>query len=405
MRTLVLSVICSASSVIPGFRVHAPRGQSQSSVKYNPYDSQEVLEDMGSLALRLLAFNSPTVRPQKSTGIHRQGGRHASWHDRRCGPARLALEEDAVAERLAALKRGGKRRARRQTPEVPEGKDFKPYSKVNGLPCTEDVPVWTVPERLRVPNAPPISEHGYHVSLESMFPGTGLADAWDTSGELRTAMRQALRDDLLAPLAKNLPEKRRAAYLSLIGGCKISWVNALRAEEEGKISFDSFNKVFQEYGVNLDGRTFLSKFGELVGEEPLAGTLVDIVPLVRKKRCSHKWHQEVGKDCNIVLLGFPLNNSYVGGGIFSNFVKISHPLRPAAEEEQHNRSAWKQEGEYTEWVEFEELNEPNPTAIPDEYVFRPTYSKGREVWVSNDALHLIAEPPDRQARECMWRFM
>ena len=52
-------------------------------------------------------------------------------------------------------------------------------------------------------------------------------------------------------------------------------------------------------------------------------------------------------------------------------------------------------------VEFERLTE---SAIPDEYWLRPLYSKGKEVWVSDDAAHLHSTP-DRQCREALWRFM
>ena len=52
-------------------------------------------------------------------------------------------------------------------------------------------------------------------------------------------------------------------------------------------------------------------------------------------------------------------------------------------------------------VEYERLGgEP----IPDEFVMRPLYSKGREVWVSDDAAHLHSTP-GRQNREALWRFM
>ena len=54
-------------------------------------------------------------------------------------------------------------------------------------------------------------------------------------------------------------------------------------------------------------------------------------------------------------------------------------------------------------VEFGRLAEPAPV-VPEEFVFRPLYSRGREVWVSDDSAHLHSTP-DRQFRECLWRFM
>ena len=59
--------------------------------------------------------------------------------------------------------------------------------------------VWEVPEQLRMPGAARVTEHGRHASLEEIFPGSGLAEAWDTNGELRRALRLALRADLFQP--------------------------------------------------------------------------------------------------------------------------------------------------------------------------------------------------------------
>ena len=53
---------------------------------------------------------------------------------------------------------------------------------------------------------------------------------------------------------------------------------------------------------------------------------------------------------------------------------------------------------------WRERFEPTPAPIPEEYVLRPLYSKGREIWISDDSTHLHSTP-DRQRRECLWRFM
>ena len=112
------------------------------------------------------------------------------------------------------------------------------------------------------------------------------------------------------------------------------------------------------------------------------------MPLAR--RVAHSWHQDSGISSKTVLLGFPPRNGYVGGGVFSSHVKLSHPLKPT-EGEAHGMV-----------VEFERF-EP-PLEIPEEHVLRPLYSRGREVWVSDDSTHLHSTP-DRQCRECLWRFM
>ena len=92
-----------------------------------------------------------------------------------------------------------------------------------------------------------------------------------------------------------------------------------------------------------------------------------------------------------MLLGFPARNGYEGGGVFSSHVKLSHPLRPTHGDE------------HGAVVEFERF-EPPPEPPAEEFVLRPIYSRGREVWVSDDTTHLHSTP-DRQDRECVWRFM
>ena len=72
-------------------------------------------------------------------------------------------------------------------------------------------------------------------------------------------------------------------------------------------------------------------------------------------------------------------------------VKLSHPLRP------------NQGDVHGPVVEFERFDPP-PDPIPDEFVLRPLYSRGREVWISNDSTH-VHSTPDTQLRESLWRFM
>ena len=53
----------------------------------------------------------------------------------------------------------------------------------------------------------------------------------------------------------------------------------------------------------------------------------------------------------------------------------------------------------TQYERFEAAPE-----IGEEYVLRPIYSRGREIWISDDSTHLHSTP-DQQNRECLWRFM
>jgi len=251
---------------------------------------------------------------------------------------------------------------------------------------TDDVPVWEVPVELRLPGARPNTDWGRHVSLEEVFPESGLAEAWDTNSHLRTDLRRALRTDLMAPaLPEHWGEKQRSFALMLDSACMVSWTPAAR----GEVRCEALSTAFAAHGVLLSGEAFMAGLGALCGERP-HGSLIDIIPL--RKRVAHSWHQDCGVASYTVLLGFPARDRYEGGGVFSHHVKLSHPLRPSSGDE------------HGAVVEFERLCEPAPAPIPEEYVLRPTYRRGCELWVSLDSTH-VHSTPDEQLRECVWRFM
>ena len=306
------------------------------------------------------------------------------------------MDDDAVASKLASLRRQPRSRSPRQLDRRPLSQPAPMKAPVSGesavgfnkeLSCvagneTDDVPVWVVPGPLRMPDAPPAASHGHHVSLDDVFPGAGLGEAWASNTALRTALRQALRDDLFAPLIPNgWSEKQRKFALMLDSACMVKWTAA-----GTEIACEGFSAAFAEHGIELSGRDFLLGLGALCGPMP-HGSLIDIIPLNRK--VAHSWHQDSGIRSNTVLLGFPPRDGYEGGGVFSSHVKLSHPLRPSQGEE------------HGAVVEFERLSNE---IIPAEYVLRPLYGRGREIWVSDDTTHLHSTP-DRQCREALWRFM
>ena len=244
--------------------------------------------------------------------------------------------------------------------------------------------VFDVPAALRMPDARPATAHGRHVSLESLFPGTGLADAWHSNGALRTDLRRALRSDLFSPPAQWSAAQKKAAT-DLGSACMVAWGPAAR----GEAACDAFTAAFVAHGVDLDGASFIRKLGGLCGETA-QGSLIDIIPL--RRRVAHSWHQDSGLPSRrTVLLGFPASDGYEGGGVFSHQVKLSHALRPTAGEAH---------GAVVEYERFE----PPPPPVPEECVWRPLYSRGREVFVSDDTTHLHSTP-DVQLREALWRFM
>lgn len=296
------------------------------------------------------------------------------------------LGDEQIAAKLAAMRktrgRASPNRPMLKRPRAAgDANDAARAETRKPLPATEidDVGVYAVPERLRMPGAAACDDYGRHASLEQLFPGTGLADAWDERAELRTELRRALRADLFEPPA-DWDAKRVACATGLGAACMVRY--------DTPMACDRFSAAFAAAGVGLSGRAFLDGLGALCGSAR-HGSLIDIVPLDR--RVAHSWHQDCGIPSYTVLLGFPPHDGYVGGGVFSHHVKLSHPLRPNAG------------AEHGAVVEFE-LFSPHPEAIPGELVVKPIYSKGREVWVSNDATHLHSTP-DVQRRECLWRFM
>lgn len=229
----------------------------------------------GTFLLATLALHgTPFDRP-----VGQQRSRHR--------PAACSPSEDAIAAKLQRLQlqRPGVRAAPRRPAAVSAGGPSSSPAAARALPGTEsaEVPVWEVPERLRMPGVARVDSHGRHHSLEDLFPGTGVADAWDTNPALRTALRLALRTDLFAPFLPASWDARRIACATGLGAaCMVSWRAAADCE------CAAFASAFAEHGVRLSGSEFLLGLGGLCGPAA-AGSLIDIVPLGR--RVVHSWHQ------------------------------------------------------------------------------------------------------------------
>ena len=349
---------------------------------------------MFAALIALLAAPTATIAARPAASVARTGVSHLGSY-RAVSAVRMQLDDATVKAKLKAMRKKGKQRnvARSvQSPVTaqPGGAASSTTAPLASLPGDEaiDVAVWEVPEPLRMPGAPrcPQDAHGRHYSLEELFPGTGLAEAWDTCAPLRTAMRTALRADLFSPPDEWNDVQRKAAT-DLGAACMVPWHTAVASDDAKPL--ESFTAAFEAHGVALDGKTFLQTLGGLCGARP-HGTLIDIVPL--RRRVAHSWHQDSGISSMTVLLGLPPRDGYEGGGVFSHHVKLSHALRPSFGDT------------HGAVVEYERLQDPPPPQIPEDYILRPVYRRGCEVWVSDDASHLHSTP-DVQMRECLWRFM
>ena len=243
----------------------------------------------------------------------------------RASAAVASLSEEAVQAKLSARGRGrGRGRGVRRAVPLRESQPAQSEPQATEPPLvgreSRDVEGWEVPEPLRMPGAKRVTEHGRHASLDEIFPGSGLAEAWDTNGELRRALRHALRADLFTP-PPQWSEKQIKFATELDSACMVSWSRVASGER----ACAAFSAALAAHGVALRGDELLLGLGALCGQQP-HGSLIDIVPLRRK--VAHSWHQDSGIPSNTVLLGFPPADGYEGGGVFSSHVKLSHPLRP-----------------------------------------------------------------------------
>ena len=115
---------------------------------------------------------------------------------------------------------------------------------------------------------------------------------------------------------------------------------------------------------------------------------IDIAGIIDRK-ISHSWHQDTGRspnqDTKTVLLGFPKENDYVGGGVFSHVVKL--------EKEQ-----WAPDGHPP--------SEPvlYTSQIADEYIVKPQFARGKEIVVYRD-VDVLHSAPDVAYRSSVMRFM
>ena len=110
---------------------------------------------------------------------------------------------------------------------------------------------------------------------------------------------------------------------------------------------------------------------------------------ITDRKISHSWHQDTGRspnaDTRTVLFGFPRQDNYVGGGVFSHLVKLY-------------REQWAKEDHPP--------NEPvlYKHAIDEKYIYRPQFAKGQEIIMYRD-VDVLHSAPDVAYRSSVMRFM
>ena len=149
-----------------------------------------------------------------------------------------------------------------------------------------------------MPGAPPCTALPRLASLEEVFPGTGLAEAFHSSAAFRAALRAATRRDLFRDPGRG---PAAAAQMTAMGStCVLDW---RPATAQGAVC-GAMDAALAAAGVNLSGAALLSGLAALCaapGEDKAAGSLTDIAHTGRKQ-VAHSWHQDSGLRVTTVLL-------------------------------------------------------------------------------------------------------
>ena len=151
-----------------------------------------------------------------------------------------------------------------------------------------------------MPGAPACTALPRLASLEEVFPGTGLADAFHSSAAFRAALRAATRRDLFRDPGRG---PAAAAQMTAMGStCVLDW---RPATQQGAVCA-AMDAALAAAGVRLRGAALLSGLAALCTsaapeEDKAAGSLTDIAHTGRKQ-VAHSWHQDSGLSVTTVLL-------------------------------------------------------------------------------------------------------
>jgi hypothetical protein len=276
--------------------------------------------------------------------------------------------------------------------------DARPFidavQEVRAQDPNENAPVFDSTELKTV--AGPVIEHR-HVesrSLDELFPQTaGLSELFNTNKSFRDGIRDAMRQDIFdsTPAYADMSEKARKMLLLPDSSLQGSWKcqgrpDALPGDE---LRMKRLTGVLKEYlGEDAPtGDDFMDTIGGVCGSKP-STHWIDIVGITDRK-INHSWHQDTARSMNedtyTVLLGFPIEDDYTGVGVFSHLVKLQ-------------KEQWaKEEHPQGESVLYS-------GAIDEDYIYRPQFSKGKEVIFYRD-VDVLHSAPDVAFRSSVMRFM
>lgn len=244
--------------------------------------------------------------------------------------------------------------------------------------------------------------HVEYFSLDDLFPNLNFSKEFFTNGLFRQSIRVAMRKDVFftTPAYAELRPKVAAMMLDDDSSLQGTWncipknipvemIDAL------PLRMTRLTKVLNDFlgSKAPTGDDFMIAVGGLCGENPSAHW-IDIIG-VKDRILSHSWHQDTGvsypgvsnpkNSRYTVMLGFPMEDEYIGCGVFSHAIKLEHEhVAPEGHSE-------------NEPVLFE-------GTANKEYIIRPTFSLGKEIirYRDTDVLH---SAPDVAYRQSVMRYM
>eukprot|EP01041_Mallomonas_annulata_P006317 gene6317-12779_t len=216
--------------------------------------------------------------------------------------------------------------------------------------------------------------HIKFISFDELFPNTNIGEIFDNNLSFRNDIRSAAREDFFV-YDPNLSSKANSFLKDPSSTLMSNW------QRENEIHH--LTKTFQNYNININGKTFINTLSNLCGKtDNIFGSWIDIIG-IRNKKVNYSWHQDSGLNQFTVMVGFPPSNNFIGTGVFSHAIKLSHRMIIPTKKEPR---LW----EYGD--------------ITEEYIIRPIYKRGMEVMVYND-MDIYHSAPDSTNRESIWRFM
>lgn len=249
----------------------------------------------------------------------------------------------------------------------------------------------------------PLIDHTHFemLSLDDLFPNLDFSKHFFLNGKFRQSLRVAIRNDIFytTPAYSQLSPKVAAMMLDDDSSLQGTW-NCIPRSYDPQMALPTrmtrLTQVLQDtLGANApSGDEFMIKIGSLTGTDP-SYHWIDIIG-VKDRKILHSWHQDTGssyKDQNsldtsryTVMLGFPIEDSYTGCGVFSHCIKLTHEhLAP----KDHNQN---------EPILFQGDN-PN-----DLHIVRPEFGYKKELLRYRD-VDIIHSAPDVAYRKSVMRFM